>query len=152
MVKKIKAVKAKSNWKTVKLDDGMLARGIPQELVGIEELRDYKLVKRNFKKPVRTSSELKSEKVIVQTDSKNDIVEDYEQQETKQRPAKKKKINQKKSNVEKKDKQSKENEELLGKNEVEDTSENITDEVYNYLPNYFLNLKCSTFHIYFKFL
>lgn len=42
-----KKIIAKKSWKTVELEDGFVARGIPQELIGIEELTDYTLVKKN---------------------------------------------------------------------------------------------------------
>ena len=140
MGKKSKSqVKAKSSWKTVKLDEGLLARGIPQELVGIEELRDYKLVKRNFRKsikqPVPTSSELESDKVLVKSGSQNDNDEDSAHQETEQRPAKKKKIKSKKSTVEKKKRQTKESndEQTKGKLDVEDSSALVVEEVCKFL-------------------
>ena len=39
-------IKSNSSWKTVKLEEGLIARGIPEDMVGIEELSDYKLVKK----------------------------------------------------------------------------------------------------------
>lgn len=52
MTKKVKSglkIKSSASWAKVKPDEGFIARGIPEELVGIEELRDYTLVKRSAK-------------------------------------------------------------------------------------------------------
>merc|ERR1712071_398961 len=37
------------SWKTVELEDGHIAKGIPRDMIGIEELTDYRLVQTNSK-------------------------------------------------------------------------------------------------------
>lgn len=51
-------VKAKTSWKTVKLEDGLRTRGIPEDLVGIEVLKDYTLLKKTKTGVVRKKSKL----------------------------------------------------------------------------------------------
>merc|ERR1712179_127958 len=41
--------RTKPSWKTVELEDGHIAKGIPRDMIGIEELTDYRLVKKNLK-------------------------------------------------------------------------------------------------------
>ena len=104
MGKKSKSEKGKQpTWKTVKLDEGLLARGIPQELVGIEVLRDYKLIKRKSRdvKSFELAKDIpkaigdpESRKLVNLVD-KNGIIE--KANEKKPKVVKKKKPKQKKS-------------------------------------------------------
>ena len=56
--KKSPAVKkTKLSWKTVELEDGHIARGIPRDMIGIEELTDYKLVK-GHRRAVKSSTKI----------------------------------------------------------------------------------------------
>lgn len=47
--KTTKSNRTKPSWKTVELEDGHIAKGIPRDMIGIEELTDYRLVKKNLK-------------------------------------------------------------------------------------------------------
>ena len=47
--KTAKSNRIKPSWKTVEPEDGHIAKGIPKDMIGIEELTDYRLVKTSTK-------------------------------------------------------------------------------------------------------